>query len=29
VAGALKAGWRLWLLQVVLAVVWGWLWALS
>ena len=28
-AGALKAGWRLWLLQVLAAVLWGWLWALS
>ena len=29
VAGALKAGWRLWILQVMVAVCWGWLWALS
>lgn len=28
-AGALKAGWRLWVLQVLVAVVWGWLWAVN
>lgn len=27
-AGAIKVGWRLWLLQVVVAMIWGWLWAI-
>lgn len=29
VAGALKAGWKLWVLQVMAAILWGYLWALS